>query len=107
MKKVLDLSTFVESTMEVKWPDGRVFEIGKPTQGLVISLMALQEKAKEDNVPETLEALEDFIYMVFSKNKKGAVISKEDISQLSIEMKMAIMNTYTAFIREVQSNPNS
>lgn len=107
MKKVLDLSTFVKHTMEIKWPDGRIYEIGKPTQGLVILLMSLQETARAEDTAETLEALTDFIYEVLSRNVKGVAISKEDIAELSIEMKMAIINSYTDFVREVQSNPNS
>jgi hypothetical protein len=45
MSKVLDLTAFVEETLDVKMPNGEVINLKKPTERMVIAMINLREKA--------------------------------------------------------------
>lgn len=103
MSKALDLSLFVNQTLDITLPDGSVIKIKKPTEKGVMKLMALQ------NVDEAhaFEAMNELILFIFNSNKEGKVFTEEWMEDnLDWSMKTAVVTAYSEFINELQSDPN-
>lgn len=108
MSKVLDLSAFVEDSLEIKMPDGTVLNIAKPTQKMVIMLIALRDKAENtSNYPEMLKAMNKVVTCILNNNDAGKLFTEADVDTMNIKMKTAIIQAYSEYIAGIQSDPNS
>lgn len=108
MSKVLDLSAFVEETLDIKMPDGSVLNIPKPTQRMVIAVLALREKAENKQGSEGLvDAMNGLVLNILNSNSNGTKFVKADVDGMPLNMKSAILRAYTEYITGVQSDPNS
>lgn len=107
MSKVLDLSVFAEETLDITMPDGEVVKVRKPTQAIVIALMNLSEvQNNQKNSEELVNRFIEFCSVVLNNNKSGKKYSTDWISEnLDFTMVSAIVQTYSEFIAEIQSNP--
>jgi len=104
MSKALDLSLFVNQTLDITMPDGDIIHVKKPTQNMIIKLMAFQ------NVEESkaFEALDELCLLILNANKEGKVFTKDWIDDnFDWTMKSAVVQAYSEFINELQANPNS
>lgn len=106
MKKTLDLSTFTESSLEIKWFDGRVFILRKPTQRLVLTLTAIEKQLEEENMVNAMKLIDDYVFLLLSANKMNVKITLEEVENLDFDAKLLILNKYAEFIKTVQSSPN-
>ena len=107
MSKVLDLTTFIEETLDIKMPDGSTIHIKKPTQRMVIAMLNLREKAQSASPTEQIEAIEDAILSILNSNTDGITFTSDSIEDLNVGMRTAIIRAYSEYISGVQSNPNS
>lgn len=104
MSKALDLSLFVNQTLDITLPNGEVIKIKKPTEKGVMKLMALQN-IEED---KAFEAMNELVMFILNSNKEGKEITQDWIDDnLDWSMKTAVIQAYSEFINELQSNPNS
>lgn len=103
MSNILDLSVFQEQYMEVKMPDGTMLKLSKPTQKMVIELLKFQNLNENSAPEEIVDALDKITLEILSTDKNG---TKVTIADLNIRMKLALIQEYSKFITEVQSNPN-
>ena len=102
MNKILDLSVYEGKTFDVKLPDGTLLNIKKPTQALVIMIMGLEEK----NGADVVSAMGELAARILSNNTNGKTFSVDWVNEnTDISMLAAIINGYTDFMREIQSNP--
>lgn len=103
MSKALDLSLFVNQTLDITLPDGSMIKVKKPTEKGVIKLMALQN-VDED---KAFEAMNELIVFIMNSNKEGKVFTQEWIDDnLDWTMKTAVVQAYSEFINELQADPN-
>lgn len=104
MSKALDLSLFVNQTLDITLPDGDVIKVKKPTEKGVMKLMALQQTDEE----HAFEAMNDLVLFILNSNKEGKQFSQDWVDDnLDWSMKTAVIQAYSEFINELQSNPNS
>lgn len=102
---VLDLSVFVEETLDVKMTDGSMLHLKKPDQGLVIAMIAL--KNLNDNTPPeaALAVLNNIVLRILNHNSDGIEFTKESIGALTLDMKSAILSAYSDWTVKLQQNP--
>lgn len=105
MNKILDLSVFSEDTLDITMPDGYLLHVKKPTQSIVISMMELsQEKDREP--AQMIEKLNELCVKILNNNKEGRNFTCEEVSMnLEFPLITAIIQAYTDFTKEIQSNP--
>lgn len=106
MSRVLDLTAFVEETLDVKMPNGEIINLKKPTERMVIAMINLREKANSGNPVEQLESITEMILLILNSNTNGKTYTDDDIQDLSIPMRTAIIRGYSNYITGLQSDPN-
>ena len=106
MSKVLDLTAFIEETLDVKMPNGEVVSLKKPTERMVIAMINLREKANSADAKEQLAAISEMILLILNSNTNGKKFVEEDIEDLNIPMRTAIIRAYSSYITGIQSDPN-
>ena len=106
MSKVLDLSVFAEDTFDITMPNGELVKVRKPTQAIVIALMELSQAQKINDSEEIINRMVEFCSVVLNNNKEGKKYSTDWIADnLDFTMVSAIVQGYSEFIAEIQSNP--
>lgn len=106
MSKFLDLSVFEEQYLDVKLADGRLLQLCKPTQAIVINMLKFQNINENTNPNEIIDAVDEITFDILSTDKDGLVVTKETVAEMNLRMKLALIQEYGKFISEVQSNPN-
>lgn len=105
MGKILDLSVFMEETLDIKMLDGQMLHIKKPEQRMVIEMMKFREIG-DDTAPEKVTAaLNRMVWMILNNNQEGVWIGAEAIDALSMDMKSGILTAYAQFATRLQQNP--
>lgn len=106
--KILDLSAFMQETLDIKMPDGKEISLAKPTQKMVVAILALREKATDkEHLVETVGAMNEVVLNILNTNVNGVKFKLEDVEGLNMQMKTAIIKAYSEYIAGIQSNPNS
>ena len=106
MSKVLDLTTFIEETLDVKMPNGDVISLKKPTEKMVIAMINMRDKAESKNPVEQMKSISEMILLILNSNTNGKKFGEEDLDDLSIPMRTAIIRSYSQYITGLQSDPN-
>ena len=107
MSRVLDLSVYRQETLDITMPDGVIVHIRKPTQAMLIKMLNMRDV--DENAPSERIAgvIDDFVLGVLNSNTDGRTFAQKDMGSLTLEMKTAIIDAYSAFAYELQSNPTS
>lgn len=105
MNKVLDLSCFVEETLELILIDGKHINIPKPTQKMAIALMSYGDKMKSDK-EHAIDHMNELVTAILNTNKQGRKFTKDNVSELTIDTQAAIIRAYNEFLNELVNNPN-
>ena len=107
MSRVLDLSVYRQETLDITMPDGAIVHIRKPTQAMLIKMLNM--RGVDENAPSERIAgvIDDFVLGVLNSNTDGRTFAQKDMGSLTLEMKTAIIDAYSAFAYELQSNPIS
>lgn len=105
ISKSLDLSSFVEETFELTFPNKEKIHIKKPTQKLVFSLMAMQE-VQNEKPEQQIEMLNEMVTMILSHNTEGKAYDIATVREFDIAILMAIVTAYSGWIQEIHANPN-
>lgn len=106
MNKIIDLSVFQEETLDFKLLDGRVINVVKPTQKMVIELMNFRNI--QDEEPEAqVAALSSIVCKVLNSNKNGIAFTEKEVEQnFNFQILQAILTAYSEFVNGIASNPN-
>lgn len=104
MSKALDLSLFMKQTLDITMPNGEILHIKKPSQKMVVKLMAFQDIEPD----KAWTAMDDLCLCILNENKEGKQFTTEELDEdFDWVMKSAVVQAYSEFIQELQSNPNS
>ena len=107
MSRVLDLSVYRQETLDITMPDGALLHIHKPTQAMLIKMLNMRdvdENAPSERIAGTIDG---FVLAVLGSNIDGRTFTQKDMDAQTLEMKTAIIDAYSAFAYELQSNPTS
>lgn len=104
---ILDLSAFVDETLDIHLADGAMLRLPKPSQRLVIEIMKLA--TIDENTPEDQQeaALNKLTRDIINSNLQGLQFSEESVAAISGGVKLEIIDGYTKFIKKIQANPTS
>ena len=105
MGKVIDLGVFQEETLDFKLADGRIVNIVKPSQKMVIALMNFRD-IQDAEPEEQVAALSSIVCQVLNTNKNGIAFTEEEVENLNFQTLQAILTAYGEFVNGIASNPN-
>lgn len=105
MNKMLDLSCYIEKTIDLKMPDGKILSLPKPTQKIAIFMMGIAESSKA-SPEDAVKNVNDLTTMILNTNKQGFHYSAAEIANMPLDMQYAIIREYNSFLNELISNPN-
>lgn len=102
---ILDLKAFVDETLDINMADGMVLRIPKPSQLMLIKIMAFQDIDADTPDEKVEEALNSMVSDILNSNINKIIISEESIAAMNSRAKLEILISYTDFMRKVQTNP--
>ena len=102
---ILDLKAFVDETLDISMADGMLLRLPKPSQLMLIKIMAFQD-IDADTPPEKVEAaLNRMTADILNSNINGIPFTEESIAGMGNDTKLKILTAYTDFMRKAQANP--
>lgn len=108
MRKVLDLSQFTQEVMEVKVSEELSLNLQKPTQAIVIEMLKFRHVNEKSEPTEIMAALDAITLLIVNNNDKFVKYTQEQVDKiLTTQQKILILEAYSEFALEIQSNPNS
>lgn len=106
---ILDLTQFQEKYMEMVLLDGTSLNLKKPTQGIVIKMMAFEQEVKgnKKDLTKMLGVMDEMMLLILNHNKEAKVFTMADLGTgYTFEIQMAIIQGYTSFMNELNSAKN-
>lgn len=105
---ILDLQSFQQRTHEVRLFDGEVIKLTKPSQKLVIDILAYEEKMKDtSNVKAVLDSFVSLIMDILNNNTEGRKFTRGYVEKyFSFELGMVFIQSYIEFVQDINSDPN-
>ena len=107
---MLDLSIIVEQYFELKLLDGRIINLKKLTQGMLITTTAIDKAIEKANKAKEYEKILnlniDRLELILNHNKEGIKISKEEIEELTPDIMSAIIIAYSEWMQGINNDPN-
>ena len=105
--RILDLNAFVMETMDIKLLDESVIHIQKPTREQVIKISELQYLRQNSKPAIVQERLDSLVLNILNSNDAGIPFSHDYVeNQLNIRMRIAIITAFSAWIGEIEADPN-
>lgn len=104
---ILDLKAFVDETLDISLADGKTLHVPKPSQKMVLKILALHVIDPDTPEAKAMEALNTLVGDILNSNIDGVSISPESVQALSESSKIAIVNAYSEFMKKLQSNPTT
>jgi len=112
---MLDLSVFQREYWEVKLFDGSIIHISKPSQRLVIDMMAVQQTFADLNtnpdkytVEDILKEFNDILMKILNNNKEEKKFTIKYIEQnFDLEIGNVFISEYMEFVNQIQNRKNS
>ena len=105
---MLDLQAFQQRTYEVKLFDGEIIKLTKPSQKLVIDIIAYEEKMKDkSNIRNILDSFVSLIVDILNTNLEGRKFTRAYVEKyFSFELGMVFLEGYINFVQDINSDPN-
>ena len=104
---VLDLSVFREETADVRMADGSVLHLKKPTQRMVIHMLEMKDVDADSPALEILGTLDRVTGEILNNNADGVSFDAKTVSALPTDMKVSVLQAYSDWAVQLQSNPIS
>ena len=105
--RILDLGVFVQETLDTKLLDETVLHIAKPTREQVIKIAELQYIKKTAKPEAAFDRMDGLVVDILNSNDAGRSFDREYVeNQLNVRMRIAIITAYSAWIGEIEANPN-
>lgn len=102
---ILDLTVFKEETLDITMMDGKQLHVRKPSQRMVIEIIKLRDVDEHSTPEEIIGAMNRMVDMILNDNTEEVHFAPTDVESMSLKVKQAILNAYTAFTLEIQKNP--
>lgn len=105
---MLDLKQFQQKILEVGILDGTTLKLKKPSQKMVISMIALDETLKESTDPvEQLDAYVTVLQEILNNNVGGRKFTREEIeTEYDLEIGQVLIDAYLEFVNKLNSQKN-
>ncbi len=103
---ILDLSAYKDSTLDITMMDGQVLHIRKPSQAMAVEVIKFRE-VKMDDPMTVIKATNLLTWLILNTNNDLIKITKESVSNLSIDVQTEIIRAYVDFMAETQANPTT
>lgn len=105
---ILDLQSFQQRTHEVRLFDGEVIRLTKPSQKLVIDILAYEEKMKaSNNTRDVLDSFASLIVDILNTNQEGRKFTRAYVDKyFNFEIGMVFVESYIEFVQDINSDPN-
>lgn len=105
---ILDLQSFQQRTHEVRLFDGEVIRLTKPSQRLVIDILAYEEKMKaSNNTKDVLDSFVSLIVDILNTNLEGRKFNRAYVEKyFNFEIGMVFVESYIEFVQDINSDPN-
>ncbi len=105
--RILDLRVFAQESFDITLPDGDVIHIVKPTREQVIKIAELRYLKESSRPAVVQDRLDSLVFDILNSNDEEREFSREFIeNQLNVRMRVAIISAYSAWIGEIEANPN-
>lgn len=105
--KILDLNVFVQETLDIKLLDGSVIHILKPTREQVIKIANLQHLKQTAKAEVAFDRMDSLVLDILNSNDAETIFDRDYVEQqLNIRMRIAIITAYSAWIGEIEADPN-
>ncbi len=101
---ILDLTVYKDQTLDIKMVDGQVLHIRKPSQAMAVEVIKFRETDMKDPLA-VIKATNLLVWLILNTNDDLQKITKESVSNLSIEVQTQIIKAYVDFMANIQSNP--
>ena len=105
--KLVDLSVFAEETLDFKLTGGEIVKTKKPTERMIIRLAEFKNLNTDDMTEKDFLSLSDkLVLMILSNNEEGRTFKKEDIKELTTDMKSAVIAEFFKFATKLTTQKN-
>lgn len=104
---ILDLKAFVDETLDINLADGKILHLPKPSQNMVLKILALHTIDLDTPEEKAREALDTLTHDILNSNIDGVQISMQSVQALGENSKIAIVNAYSEFMKKLQANPTT
>lgn len=105
----LDLSTYQKQYYELVLFNGTTIHINKPSQALLIDIMAMDERTREaaEDGFKLMEIYNEIIVKILNNNKEKVEFTLDYVKEnFDFEIGQIFLADYVKFVTEVNSNPN-
>lgn len=93
---MLDL-TQIKNFYELKWFDGTILHLRKPSQAMMKRMAALQEVK---NLDTQIDEIMDITYSIIENNNEGKVLSDADKELIDFSLASLIIKDYMTKVQE-------
>ena len=102
---ILDLTVFKRETLDITMLDGQKVHVKKPSQNMVIEIIKFRDINKSTPPEKIVAAVDDFVTMILNDNTDGLKFERDNIAAIDMDLKLKIIEAYSAFMVKVQSDP--
>ena len=107
MGEILDLRAYMEETADIRMTDGRLLRLKKPSQRMVIHMMAMKDLDDNATGEETLDSLNGVVLEILNNNADGLTFDAHNVETLTLDMKLMLVSAYADFATKLQQNPTA
>jgi len=101
---MIDLQAFKETTEELKLFDGEIVNLKKPTQKLIIDMMAFEDSVKKKNNVNIMDTLGKLLLSILNNNIENKQFKIDYINEnFTPETMMIFMKSYSEFAQNIQN----
>ena len=94
---MLDLSVTSKATMDIALGDDKVIKVLPPKRKLFVELQKVEHIT-------CIEEMYSLVGVILSNNIENQIFSEKDIERFDLVDVKNIIDSYTAFVRELQKN---
>ena len=102
---ILDLRAFVDETLDINMANGMMLRLPKPSQLMLIKIMAFQVIDADTPEDKVEAALNSMVSDILNSNIEKIAIGLESVAAMNNATKLAILTAYTDFMCKAQANP--
>lgn len=107
MPKILDLSAYREETADITMQDGKVLHLRKPSERMVIHILQMRDLDDSSPSEEVLSVLNRVLLDILNTNADGYEFKMDGIRDMTLDVKLRIIQAYADWATELQSNPTT
>lgn len=102
MSHILDLTCFQEQTLDITMPDNTLLHIPKPSEAMVIAVLALRNINPASDAGTIVNATNKLTGAILNTNTAGITYEAKQVAEMPIAIKSAIIKAYGDFIANLQ-----